>query len=85
MPYITSVEQIGRKEGLQQGSLEEGRELVLEALDERFGDIPSLVFHAIHQIHDRNLLRALLRRAIRCASLEEFQQALNGNSTNLKK
>jgi len=80
MPYVTSAERIGRRKGLQQGFLEEGRGMILEALDERFGEVSSFVSIAVNQIEDRNLLRYLLRRAIRCASLEEFEQALNGRS-----
>jgi len=88
MPYVTSVERIGMErglqqglqqgmqQGLQQGLLEEGRVMILEALDERFGEIPSFISHAVSQVEDRAVLQALLRRAIRCASPEEFKQAL---------
>ena len=90
MPYITSVERIGRAEGLQQGLQEglqeglqgaqqEGQEMVLDALDERFGELPESVSEAIHQIQDLAQLRLLHRQAIRSESLEEFQRSLNGN------
>jgi len=75
MPYITSVERTGREEGLQQG-LQQG---LLEALDERFGDVPAPISGAIHQIENQDRLRFLMRQVIRSASLEEFQQTLNGN------
>ena len=85
MPYITSVERIGMEQGLQrglqqglqQGLLEEGREMVLEALDERFGEIPNEVTKAVNHIEDRNVLKSLLRYAIRCPSLEDFIQEWN--------
>jgi len=80
MPYITSVERIGMKQGLQQGLLEDGREMVLEALDERFGEVQSEVANAVNQIENRDTLKSLLRSAIRCASLEDFKKALNGRS-----
>ena len=73
MPYITSVQRIGRKEGFQH--------MVIEALDERFGEIPSAVSDTIHQINDQDRLETLLRQAIRSESLEEFQQAFNGGDT----
>ena len=42
MPYITSVERIGMEKGLQQGmekGMEKGmQQMVLDALDERFGE-----------------------------------------------
>ena len=71
MPYITSVERIGMRKGLQQ--------MVLDALDERFGELPEIVSNAIHQIRDQEQLRLLLRQAIRSESLAEFQASLNGN------
>ncbi len=80
MSYITSVERIGIQKGLQQGALAEGREMILEALEERFGEVPPPVSDAIHQIEATDRLRALLRQAIRSASLEEFQQAFNGTT-----
>jgi len=78
MPYVTIGERIGIQKGLQQGALAEGREMILEALEERFGGVPTPVSDAIHQIEATDRLRALLRQAIRSASQEEFQQALNG-------
>ena len=83
MPYITSVERIGRaeglQEGLQEGAQQEGQQMVLDALDERFGELPESVSEAIHQIQDLAQLRLLHRQAIRSESLEEFQRSLNGN------
>ena len=78
MPYVTSVERIGRQEGLEQG-LQQSQQMVLHALDERFGTLPESVSDAIHQIKDPEQLRLLLRQVIRSASLEEFQASLNGN------
>ena len=51
--------------------------MVLEALDERFGEMPSEIPDAVNRIEDRDTLKSLLRLAIRCASLEEFKQSLN--------
>jgi hypothetical protein len=78
MPYVTSVERIGMEKGLQQGAQLEGQQMILDALDERFGELPESVSDAIHQIQDQAQLRLLLRQAIRSASLAEFQRALNG-------
>ena len=75
MPYLTSVERIGRAEGLQEGA----QQTLLEILDERFGELPDTVSAEIHQIQDLAQLRLLHRQAIRSESLEEFQRSLNGN------
>ena len=78
MPYITSVERIGMEKGLQQGLQQGFGEMILEALDERFGGVPSDISNAVDQIESRDTLKFLHRHAIRCASLEEFKQVLDG-------
>ena len=78
MPYITSVERIGMQKGIEKGLLEEGREMVLEALDERFGEVPDDVSNAVTKIEDRDRLKSLHRYAIRCESLDEFKKQLDG-------
>lgn len=50
MPYIMSVERIATQKGLEQGVLTDRREMVLEALDERFGEVPSSISETITQI-----------------------------------
>ncbi|MCZ6678330.1 MAG: transposase [Candidatus Poribacteria bacterium] len=75
MPYVTSGERIGMEKGLQQGL----QQMVLEAVEERFGEIPTFISDVVHQIEDHDQLRSLLRQAIRSVSLEAFQQGLNGN------
>jgi len=74
MPYITTAERIGMRKGLQQGMLEEARDLVLEALEERFGDVPGDLEEVVRGQKDRDELRRWLRLAIRAGSLEEFRR-----------
>ncbi|MDI6794947.1 MAG: hypothetical protein QME81_19115 [bacterium] len=74
MPYVTSVERIGRRIGRKEGF----REMILEALDERFGEVPFFVSEAVNRIEDRDILKFLHRCAVQCISLEEFERALNG-------
>jgi len=76
MPYITTAERIGIRKGIQQGMLEDAREMVLEALEERFGDVPGDVEEKVKGIEEREILKQLLRHAIRCDSLEEFRERL---------
>ena len=74
MPYITTAERIG----IRKGMLEDAREMVLEALEERFGIVPEDVEKRVRRIGDRGILKQLLRYAIRCGSLEEFEERLTG-------
>ena len=81
MPYVTSWERIamekgmkqGLQQGLQQGLLEDAREMVLEALEERFGVVVPGLADRIQRIEDRGVLRRLLRLAVRAENLEEFE------------
>jgi len=78
MPYVTSWERIamekGMKKGMEKGSLEEAREMVLEALEERFGVVPPDLEEVIRGREDRDVLRKWLRLAIRVGNLEEFRK-----------
>ncbi|MBU1614835.1 hypothetical protein KJ693_05915 [bacterium] len=76
--------QQGMQQGIQQGLLEEGREMILEALDERFKEIPSFISNAVNRIEDRDLLKSLLRCAVRCASLEEFNRHLTSEVNRIQ-
>ena len=98
MPYITSVERIGIQKGYEQGmeqgvqqGVQQGREegiqegcqlLILETLDERFGDIPPSISDEIRQIDDQSRLRTLQRQAIRSASIEDFRQQLRNQTAD---
>ena len=66
----------GKREGVQEGMLRDAREMVLEALEERFGIVPLRIAEVINGINERAVLKGLHRKAIRCASLEEFEEAL---------
>ena len=76
MEYITTAEKIGMRKGIQQGMLEGAREMVLEALQERFGHVPEDVERKVRGIDDRGILKRLHRHAIRCGSLDEFREKL---------
>jgi hypothetical protein len=88
MPYITSIERLGREEGLQQG-LQRGRQqgrlegamitrqhAVLDALEIRFGEVADAIRRRIQAIQDEARLRALLKSAIQAGSIEEVTQTL---------
>ena len=84
MPYVTSIERLGREEGLEQG-LEQGRQQGLlealrlaihEVLTARFGALPSEVENKVQAMADEASLRQALRRASTTPSTEDFLQSL---------
>jgi hypothetical protein len=76
MPYVTSVERRGFEQGLQQGQLQATREMLLETVATRFGEMPQDVTAAVQRLETVEPLCGLLRQALTCASLEAFRDAL---------
>lgn len=72
MPYITSIERIGRTEGRQEAQ----QAAVVEALELRFGPVPDGLREEIECITDSGKLQALHRAAIRCPDIEAFAREL---------
>lgn len=82
MPYVTHIERLGREEGfaegLEQGSLREARQMLLEALVARFGTpLPEDIERTITAITQRDTLHRLLRQAIVAPTLAAVQEALH--------
>ena len=68
MPYVTSIERLGKQEGLQDAT----REDVVEVLRTRFAAVPPAIVDALSRIDDLVMLRSLLRRAITVERPEEL-------------
>ena len=68
MPYITSVERIGRAAGEVEGKVED----ILTVLRERFGAVPATVEERVRSTRDVAALTVLLVRALRIASPDEL-------------
>ena len=84
MPYVTSVERLGmqksfeqeHQQGLQQRQPQMDREMRLEAVTTRCGEVPADITAAVQRLEAVEPLRRLLRQALTCASLEAFRDAL---------
>jgi hypothetical protein len=74
MPYVTSVERMG----FERGQLQATREMLLEAVATRFGEVPEDVTAAVQRLETVEPLRGLLRQALTCTSLAAFRDALHG-------
>ena len=78
MPYITSFERLGHERGVTEGIVQKGREVILEVLEVKFGEIPTEVIQKVNEIEDPTLLKTLHRQAIALGSLEQFLGYLQG-------
>jgi len=80
MPYVTSIERMGRDEGrdegIQLGILQQAREAVVEILRTRFKRIPKTLVTMIQKIEDQAFLSKLLKEAVLVDSLKTFRQQL---------
>ena len=67
----------GRVEGRMEGMVLEAQEMVMEALTERFGILEPELSVKIRAIVNRDVLKTLLKLAIRVNSLQEFKEQIN--------
>jgi hypothetical protein len=78
MPYITSFERLGHERGVTEGIVQNRREVILEVLEVKFGEIPTEVIQKVNEIEDPALLKTLHREAISLGSVEQFLGYLQG-------
>ncbi|MCF7709275.1 MAG: hypothetical protein K9N52_10290 [Verrucomicrobia bacterium] len=92
MPYVTSIERLGRKEGLQEGlqkgrksGLLEGRKsgllealraAIVEVLEARFSSVPGELKAKVNAIANEQELHRLHRKAVLVSSIEDFEQEI---------
>ncbi|MDL1964531.1 MAG: hypothetical protein LWW98_09420 [Deltaproteobacteria bacterium] len=56
--------------------LKGAREMVIEALKERFGIVSVEIMEGVRSIERREVMKELLRRAIRSERVEDFKEML---------
>lgn len=91
-PYVSSVERIatrrgvekgveigrefGREEGLVEGLAEGMRIMLLDTLESRFGSVPEAFHERLDRIVDQDRLRYLMRQALTADTLPAFAEQL---------
>jgi predicted transposase YdaD len=71
------VYQMGEQQGAIKGAIKNAQQMVLEALEERFGTVPRELIDQVRTIKQPEALRSLLRQTFRCQTLESFQEMLS--------
>ena len=74
--YVTSWERMGEERGEIKGEIKTLRKNINEILNLRFGFLPESIASFTQTVEDANYLQALLRRAVVCQSLDEFESQL---------
>jgi hypothetical protein len=81
MRYVTSIERLGKaegiEEGIEQGILQNARDSVIEVLETRFGLVPSSIVEVVNQLDESAVLKRLHKRAIAIPSVAEFEEVLS--------
>ncbi len=67
----------GIEKGIEKGLILDAQELVIEALEERFGFVSEALKEKIKSMQSRDVLKRLHRLAIRVDSIEEFQEKMD--------
>jgi len=65
------------EEGVSKGILREAREMVIEALSERFVAVPAGIRNSVCSVEQHDMLKELLRHAIRCSHIKDFEAVLS--------
>ena len=76
MPYVTSVERLARQEGIEQGVLQCSRDLLLQTIQIRFGQIPDPLRASINACTSTEQLSAFHRQALLANSLDDLPHQL---------
>jgi len=86
---MLDILEIAREKGMEEGEargidkgktigiLETVREMITDALIERFRLIPPHISERIRNTENRDVLKGLFRQVFRCGSLQEFEKILN--------
>ncbi len=63
--------------GQQKGSINNAQDMLLDALDVRFGLVPHKMVDQIHTINQVDVLKSLFKEAIRCPNIGYFKERLS--------
>jgi predicted transposase/invertase (TIGR01784 family) len=65
-----------REEGIEEGILESTQEAVIDVVEAKFDEVPKDIAKTIKEINDIDVLKDLLKKAIKSETLNEFSTAL---------
>ncbi|MCP4340334.1 MAG: hypothetical protein GY799_15930 [Desulfobulbaceae bacterium] len=75
--FKTALLKIAKEEIMEESRLKEARDMLTEALSERFETVPADIRDKVHSFGQYDVLRELLRRVIRSSDIDEFKTVLS--------
>jgi len=76
LPLFDGIREEWEAKGEAKGLGEGIAEAIIEALEENTGQRPAWIKESISAVNDRDLLKKILRRAVKARTMEEFELAL---------
>ena len=73
---MPTLAEIWTEEGRQEGILLCEQEMVIDALDAKFGSVSDSLMEKIKSVENTDQLKFLLRRVISVQSLQEFEEKI---------
>ncbi len=74
---IQKGEILGIQKGKTIGIIETAREMLMDALIEKFNIIPPRISEQIRKIQNQDSLKALFRQVFKCGDIREFEDVLS--------
>ncbi len=74
---MLDILEIAKEEGIKEGKKEEARDMVIDALKERFVIVPADIRDNVYSFEQYDVLRDLHRLAIRSSDIDEFKTVLS--------
>jgi hypothetical protein len=66
----------GMEKGMEKGRTQHAQEVLLDVLNESIGAVPPKIIDSVYQISREDVLNSLVRQAIRCKEINQFQKSL---------
>ena len=74
---VKEGKELGVKVGVKEGKIEAAREMLLDALFEKFNNMPPRISQQIRNIQNHDTLKYLFRQVLRCDDMETFEAVLS--------
>ncbi len=71
---MLDILEIAREKGFEEGRIEGVKDMLLDALKEKFGLVPPYLSEKIGKIDDQDALKSIFKQVFKCSDLEEFEK-----------
>jgi hypothetical protein len=71
---MLDILEIAREKGFEEGRSEGVKDMLMDALKEKFGLVPPYLSEKIGKIDDQAALKSLFKQVFKCSDLEEFEE-----------